>query len=126
MPRTSVSSQLQRIRDARARLEAEEKKLLARAQNGALSQIVEIAKAAGLTAEQVAAALGGQKRGRKPKADGAPVVAKRAKSKLAGKKVPPKYRNPANAKETWTGRGIAPKWAAELKAKGQLAKAAIA
>ena len=24
--------------------------------------------------------------------------------------VPPKYRNPANADETWTGRGRKPKW----------------
>lgn len=125
MPRTSVSTQLQKIRDARAKLEAEEKKLLAKAQAGALAQIVEIARAAGLSGDQVAAAIGGKrKRGAKSATASAP-AAKRGKSKLAGKKIPPKYRNPANSKETWTGRGIAPKWAADLKAKGQLAKAAI-
>lgn len=34
-------------------------------------------------------------------------------------KVPPKYRNPANAKETWTGRGKQPRWMAELTSKGK-------
>ncbi|MGD9882671.1 MAG: H-NS family nucleoid-associated regulatory protein [Reyranella sp.] len=29
---------------------------------------------------------------------------------LKGKKVPPKYRNPANRGETWTGRGLRPRW----------------
>ncbi|MGD9882791.1 H-NS family nucleoid-associated regulatory protein [Reyranella sp.] len=31
-------------------------------------------------------------------------------SALRGKKVKPKYRNPANRSETWTGRGLKPKW----------------
>ncbi|EPG2130958.1 TPA: H-NS family nucleoid-associated regulatory protein [Stenotrophomonas maltophilia] len=30
--------------------------------------------------------------------------------KRAGAKVPPKYRNPMNAQETWTGRGRQPRW----------------
>ncbi|WP_420007960.1 H-NS family nucleoid-associated regulatory protein [Xanthomonas sacchari] len=34
-------------------------------------------------------------------------------------KVPPKYRNPANAAETWTGRGKQPRWLADLVAKGK-------
>ena len=34
-------------------------------------------------------------------------------------KVAPKYRNPANTKETWTGRGKQPRWMAELVAKGK-------
>ncbi|WP_414614043.1 H-NS histone family protein, partial [Stenotrophomonas muris] len=41
--------------------------------------------------------------------------------KTAGRKlgkVAPKYRNPANPKETWTGRGKQPRWMAELTAKG--------
>ncbi|MCF3479717.1 H-NS histone family protein [Stenotrophomonas maltophilia] len=33
-------------------------------------------------------------------------------------KVAPKYRNPANPEETWTGRGRQPKWMALLVAKG--------
>jgi DNA-binding protein H-NS len=38
-------------------------------------------------------------------------------SKLKGKKVAPKYRNPKNKSETWAGRGAIPRWmAAEIKA----------
>lgn len=29
---------------------------------------------------------------------------------LKGKTVKPKYRNPANRSETWTGRGLKPRW----------------
>jgi len=46
----------------------------------------------------------------------------KAPSKAAGRKlgkVAPKYRNPANAKETWTGRGKQPRWLAELTSKGK-------
>lgn len=32
------------------------------------------------------------------------------KSKLAGRKVSAKYRNPDNKQETWAGRGMKPKW----------------
>lgn len=31
-------------------------------------------------------------------------------SKLAGRKLKPKYRNPANKSETWSGRGLQPRW----------------
>ena len=34
-------------------------------------------------------------------------------------KVAPKYRNPANAKDTWTGRGKQPRWLAAETAKGR-------
>ena len=38
------------------------------------------------------------------------------------KKVEPRYRNPANVEETWTGRGKQPRWlAAQLAAGKQLA-----
>ncbi len=33
-------------------------------------------------------------------------------------KVAPKYRNPANKSETWTGRGKPPRWMAPLLKKG--------
>lgn len=47
---------------------------------------------------------------------------KKAASKTKGRKlgkVPPKYRNPANAAETWTGRGKQPRWLAAQTAKGK-------
>ena len=37
-------------------------------------------------------------------------------------KVPAKYRNPANAKETWSGRGKHPRWLAALTKKGKKAE----
>jgi len=41
-------------------------------------------------------------------------------SKVAKEKktVAPKYRNPANAEQTWTGRGRKPKWVVEELATG--------
>lgn len=43
-------------------------------------------------------------------------VNKRRESKMKGRKVAPKYRNPKNRSETWAGRGAMPRWmAAEIK-----------
>ena len=43
------------------------------------------------------------------------IVGKGPSKTLKGRKVAPKYRNPKNPEETWTGRGRQPKWiAAEL------------
>lgn len=39
-------------------------------------------------------------------------------TKSTGSKVAPKYRNPANPSETWSGRGRPPKWLAGLVQKG--------
>lgn len=43
-----------------------------------------------------------------------------AKPRAAGKKskTPPKYRNPANAEETWSGRGRKPQWVHDALNKG--------
>jgi len=58
---------------------------------------------------------GGAKRGPKPRG-----------SKLKGRKVPPKYRNPKDSSETWAGRGATPRWLrAELKAGRKLEDFAI-
>ena len=35
-----------------------------------------------------------------------------------GNKVAPKYRNPNNFSQTWTGRGVAPKWMQALVNEG--------
>jgi len=40
-------------------------------------------------------------------------------SKLKGRKVKPKYRNPDNRTDTWTGRGRMPLWMAALVKKGK-------
>lgn len=118
MPRVNVASQLEKIRAARAKLEREEKKLLSRTHDKALAQIVQIARNAGLSAEQIMTALGGKSR-----VKGAAKTAR--KSTGATRKVAPKYRDPANPANTWTGRGRMPKWVADLNAQGNLASAEI-
>ncbi|MCW4454275.1 H-NS histone family protein [Flavobacterium sp. MXW15] len=75
------------------------------------AQLAKVAKASGYTLEELFG--------------GAPAVRKAAKPAKASKtgrklaKVPPKYRNPANPAETWTGRGKQPRWLAELTAQGK-------
>jgi DNA-binding protein H-NS len=39
-------------------------------------------------------------------------------SKAASAKVPAKFRNPDNQSQTWTGRGLAPKWLKALTDSG--------
>jgi len=121
VPKVTVAAQLAAIKKQKAALEKKEAALRNRGQQKVLKQIVRMARSAGLTAADLAAALGGKKSGTLPKAKG-----RRGKSKLAGRKVAPKYRNPANAKETWAGRGRAPAWAAALKKSGKLETALIA
>jgi DNA-binding protein H-NS len=40
-------------------------------------------------------------------------------SKRKSKRVKPKYQNPDNLKQTWSGRGKQPAWIQELLAKGK-------
>ena len=77
------------------------------------SKITKFAKAEGYTLEE----LFGMSGNRGAKAPAKP--SSRAGRKLG--KVAPKYRNPANPKETWTGRGKHPRWMAALIAKGKKA-----
>jgi len=79
------------------------------------SKITKFAKAEGYTIEELFGTAGKAPaaRGRKAAAKSAP----RAGRKLG--KVAPKYRNPANPKETWTGRGKQPLWLAAATAKGK-------
>ena len=49
----------------------------------------------------------------------APRAAKSAKSANKGSKIAPKYRDPADAANTWTGRGKQPRWLAEYTAGGR-------
>jgi DNA-binding protein H-NS len=58
--------------------------------------------------------------GRAAKTAAKPAPGKKAsrKGRKLGK-VAPKYRNPANRSETWTGRGKQPRWMAALVKKGK-------
>lgn len=117
MARTTVAAQLAKLRKEREALEKKEKMLMAKTNEKVLAKIVALVKDAGLSADDVAKALAGGKTKTAPRAA--------KKSTLAGKKVAPKYRNPANPEQTWTGRGVAPSWAQSLKEQGQLDSALI-
>ena len=43
-------------------------------------------------------------------------------SSRRGGKVAPKYRNPHNPNQTWTGRGVKPRWLAALISEGRQAE----
>ncbi len=121
MARTTVASQLAALRKQRELIAKKEQALLSKSHDKVLSKIVQLAKDAGLSASDISKALGSSK---PAKAAKAPKTAK--KGTLAGKKVAPKYRNPANAEQTWTGRGVSPTWVQELKTAGKLDTALIA
>jgi DNA-binding protein H-NS len=125
MARTSPITQLEKIRAARIKLEKEEQRLMSRTHDKALAQIIQIANNAGLTAADISAALGTKGKGKKAAAKPAGSKAPKAKRATAGKKVAPKYRDPANPANTWTGRGRMPQWVQALHAAGTLASAEI-
>ena len=76
------------------------------------AKLTKLAKAEGYTVEELFGAAA-PARGRKAATKASP----KAGRKLG--KVAPKYRNPANTKDTWTGRGRKPRWMAELVAAGK-------
>ena len=90
-------------------------------QEKTLAQIVKLAKDNAITAKDIEAAMGSTKAKKATKAKAVGVK----KSALKGAKVAPKYRNPNNHEQTWSGRGVTPKWVADLKAEGKLDSALI-
>jgi DNA-binding protein H-NS len=121
MARTTVANQLAAIRKQRELLDKKEQVLKSKSHDKVLSKIVLMATEAGLTTSDIAKALNA---GKPSKAGKLTKAVK--KGALAGKKVAPKYRNPANAEQTWTGRGVSPTWVQELKTAGTLDTALIA
>jgi DNA-binding protein H-NS len=118
MARNTVANQLAAIRKQRELLDKKEQALKSKSHDKVLVKIVALAKEAGLTAADINKALSA----------GKPTKAGKSAKKgaLAGKKVAPKYRNPANPEQTWTGRGVSPAWVQALKAAGALDSALIA
>lgn len=79
-------------------------------------RLEQIARAEGYSIAELFGARGG--------ANAAPAAPRAAKgtrkpSKMAGSKVAPKYRNPANESETWSGRGKQPRWLAAYTGQGR-------
>ena len=76
------------------------------------SKLTRLAKAEGYTIEELFGTASAARPG-----SGSAKSAPRAGRRLG--KVAPKYRNPENPKETWTGRGKQPRWLAAYTAKGR-------
>lgn len=117
MARTSVETQLAKIRKQKSDLEKKEQLLLSRTQDKVIAKIIQLVVDNKISLGQIEEAL---KAGKGSKA-------KRPTVKTGGirGKVPPKYRNPANPEQTWTGRGRAPLWVLELQKNGSIDSALI-
>lgn len=102
--------------------------MLAKANDKVVAEIVALAKKHGVTIEELSDAMDTAKRKRSAKGTRHVAKAPRKAAKTSDKraKVAPKYRNPTNAAETWTGRGRTPLWVQALKDVGQLDTALIA
>jgi len=92
MPRVASLKVIERkIKELEAKAEA-----IKTAEKPGMKQLRAVVKKYRLSRTDVNAALNGR--------DG------KHRSALAGRKSEPKYRNPANKQETWSGRGLRPKW----------------
>ena len=102
MPRTASLKVIERqIRELEAKAEA-----LKHQEKAGLKQLKAIVVKYRLTPSDLQLAMNGYGR--------------RGVSKLAGRKLKPKYRNPANKTEKWSGRGLQPRWlVAAMKSTGK-------
>lgn len=117
MARTTNSEQLARIQKQIAELQKKQQALLAKSNTKVIAQIVALAKKNGISIDDIAGAL-------KSTRQTASKVSRKMPSS-ARPKVAPKYRNPVDASQTWTGRGKAPLWAQAMKDAGTLDTAQI-
>jgi DNA-binding protein H-NS len=119
MARTeNTATQIAKLKKQLEALQKKEGAVKSKKQEKSLAQIVKLAKENEISAKAIQAALGAGKAKKATKSSP-------KKSGLKGKVVPPKYRNPANHEQTWTGRGIAPTWVQALKVQGKLDSALI-
>jgi DNA-binding protein H-NS len=126
MSKPSIATQLASIAKQRELLAKKEALLKAQSHGKILSQIVQLAKGAGLSIEDIKAAF----ENKKSKTNASPKKPSklnlRVKSHTTkGIKLPAKYKNPLNPEQTWTGRGVDPSWVAALREAGQLESALI-
>ncbi len=123
MARTTVDAQLAKLKKQREAIEAKEKALMAKANDKVIAEIVALAKKHNVTIAELTAALG---KGKSKAPRKAKAVRSATKTSDKRTKVAPKYRNPNDAGQTWTGRGISPAWVKALKDAGTLDDALIA
>lgn len=123
MPRVvNTAAQIAKLQKQLALLQKKEAGARDAKKNKTLTKIMQLAKDGGVSAADIAQAF---KAGAGAKKDKSRIPRKSAKPASSGLKVAPKYRNPANPEQTWTGRGKSPLWAAALRAEGKLDEALI-
>lgn len=110
----NIQNQIEKLQKQAAEIKAKEF-------DKTLQEIVAKMYAFGITLTDVKKALGG-KGGRKapvgkPRAAAPAKSAASRRSKMSGTTVAPKYRGPNG--ETWSGRGLMPRWLSALVAQGQ-------
>ena len=124
---TQLEKELTALRKRRELINLREQEILKAVRKKALANIVSIANEYGLDARQVVGALNITT----PKGSrGKDTAKKDPPSKIKKvidqpRKVSPKYSNPENPEETWTGRGRSPAWIASLRKNGKLDMALI-
>jgi DNA-binding protein H-NS len=89
---------------------------------GVRKKVTALAKAEGYTIAELFAGKVAKARPAKKAAKKAGTKAAKKGAKKVTRKVAPKYRNPANPKETWSGRGRQPLWLAAQVKKGRKAE----
>ena len=97
------------------------KKVLAKRKpaNQVKAAVAKFLTSVGWTFDELYGKSGGSKPAASAPASAAPKTARKStKGRVLGK-VAPKYRNPANPKETWAGRGKQPRWLAAETSKGR-------
>ncbi|MGI9132786.1 MAG: H-NS family nucleoid-associated regulatory protein [Rhodoferax sp.] len=101
------------------KLQKQASEIKAREFDATVRDILAKMQAFGITLKDLQAASGGRGKGRGRPAAKGKVVAKAAggRKKSAGKPVAVKFRGPNG--ETWSGRGLTPRWLTTLVAAGQ-------
>lgn len=99
-----------------AKLQKQAAEIKAREFDRTVQEILATMQAFGITVKDLAP---GPRRGARtsPKASG-PGKRRAATGRKTGATVPPKYRGPQG--ETWSGRGVMPRWLAALVAQGRV------
>lgn len=116
----STSASYAELREAEDRIKEQLAKVAAEARADALSVIVSSIKEFGFTAEELNDAIEGKVRKAKT---GKP---SKTKTSVSGapkerKTVEPKYHNPADTTQTWSGRGVAPAWIKDVAKEDRVA-----
>ena len=125
--KTQIEKELAALRKRRELINLREQEILKLVRKKVLGNIVSIANEYGLDVAEVVAALNTSApkeiRGKDTVRKGSPSKIKKVIAQP--RKVLPKYSNPANPEETWTGRGRSPAWIASLRESDKLDMALI-